>query len=253
MKTIAVVAQKGGTGKTTTAQALGAGLARRGLRTLLIDLDAQANLSYTIGADTGRAGAFDVLTGRATAAQAIQRRRGQVDVIPAGPSLAGADLAITQAGKEYRLRDALKPLEKAYDVCIIDSPPALGILTVNALTASTTAVVTAQADIFSLQAIGALAATVDVIKRHTNPALTIGGILITRHNPRTVLSRDIIDMMKDASAKLNTRIYAAKIRECTALKEAQAMRRDIFAYALRSNAAADYDAFIDELRQGARI
>jgi len=253
MKTIAIIAQKGGTGKTTTAHALGAGLERRGKKTLLIDLDAQGNLSYIARADTGQTGAFEVLTQQATATQAIQRRRGQPDVIAAGPSLAGADLVITQAGKEYRLRDALQPLERAYDVCIIDSPPALGILTINALTASATAIVTAQADIFSLQAIGALAATVDAIRRHTNPALAIGGILLTRYNPRTILSRDITDMMKDAAATLQTRIYKARIRECTALKEAQAMKRDIFAYAKRSNAAADYDAFIDELRKGARI
>jgi len=253
MKTIAVVAQKGGTGKTTTAHALGAGLATRGLRTLLIDLDAQANLSYISRADVREAGAFEVLTQRATADEAIQRHRGQLDIIAGGPSLAGADLAITQAGKEYRLRDALQALEKAYDVCVIDTPPALGILTVSALTAATTAIVTAQADIFSLQAIGALAATVDAIRQHSNPALTIGGILLTRYNPRTIISRDISDMMKDAAASLKTRIFKARIRECTALKEAQAMKRDIFAYAKRSHAAKDYDDFIDELRKGARI
>jgi len=252
MKIIAVVAQKGGTGKTTTAHALGAGLAKRGLKALLVDLDAQGNLSYILRADTSQAGAYDVLTQGATAADAIQRHRGQLDIIAGGPSLAGADLAITQAGREYRLRDALQGLERAYDVCVIDTPPALGILTVNALTACTTAVVTAQADIFSLQAIGALGATVDAIAKHSNPVLSINGILLTRYNPRTILSRDIADMMKDAAATLKTRIYKARIRECTALKEAQAMRRDIFAYAKRSHAAADYNAFIDELMKGAR-
>ncbi|OQA07846.1 MAG: Chromosome partitioning protein ParA [Firmicutes bacterium ADurb.Bin373] len=247
MKTIAIIAQKGGTGKTTTAHALGAGLARRGHRTLLIDLDAQSNLTYVVGADTHRAGAYEVLTLQATAAQATQHM-GLVDIIPAGPGLAGADLTITQPGKEYRLRDALRPLAGAYDYCIIDSPPALGILTVNALTAATAAIVTAQADIFSLQAIGALAATLDAIRQHTNPALIVGGILLTRYNPRAILSRDVTDMMQDAAGAIRAHVYAARIRECTALKEAQAMKQDIFTYSGRSNGAADYDAFLDELK-----
>ncbi len=249
MQTIAIIAQKGGTGKTTTAHALGSGLARRGHKTLLVDLDAQCNLSYVTGADTSQAGAYDVLSLQATAAQAIQHI-GNMGVIASGPSLAAADIAITQLGKEYRLRDALKPIEKDFDYCVIDSPPALGVLTVNALTASTAAVVAAQADIFSLQAIGALAATLDAIRQHTNPALTVGGILITRYSPRTLITRDVMDMMRDAARALKTRVFSARIRECTAIKEAQAMKQDIFAYSGRSNGAIDYDAFIDELLQG---
>lgn len=246
MRTITIIAQKGGTGKTTTAHATAAGLASRGFKVLLIDADAQGNLTYAVNPPAGYYSLFDVLAGRVETKATI-RNAGAFDFIAASPELATADLAITQAGKEYRLREAL---QLDYDYCIIDTPPALGIITINALATSNEAVIVAQADVFSLQGIGALSATLQAVKQSANPQLTINGILITRHNPRTIISRDMLQLLEDTAQRLGTRVYDARIREATAVKEAQAMQMDLFSYSPQNNAAQDYNAFIGELLEG---
>ena len=249
MHVVAVINQKGGVGKSTTALALGAGLSSKGFRTLFIDLDAQANLSYTLGADSaGLAGnsAFDVLTGKATAAGAIQRT-GQGAVIASSPTLAGADTVLTAVGKEYRLKEALEPLRKDFDYIIIDTPPALGILTINALTACTGAIIPAQADIYSLQGISQLYGTLQTVKKYCNPSLKVMGILLTRYSARAIISREVAEMIEETAAQLKTVLYKTKIREATVLKEAQARRQNIYEYAPKSNAAIDYKALVDEI------
>ena len=255
MITIAIVAQKGGVGKSTSAYAIGAGLMKyHAAKVLFVDTDAQGNLSRTMEADnsgdTG-ADALGVLTGRSSAEAAIQRTP-HGDIIASSPSLSGADseAALTKVGREYRLRKALEAVSGAYDYCIIDTPPQLSIITVNALTACNKAIIPAQADDYSLEAIERLRETIEVVKAYCNPSLQVDGILLTRYNGRAVLSREIADMMEQAAEGLETRLYTTRIRECTALKEAQALREDIYSYAPRSNAAKDYRAVIDELRGG---
>lgn len=243
MKTLAVINQKGGVAKTTTAAAIGAGLASRGHRVLFVDLDAQGNLSSSLGAEAGNPGTLEMLTGQNVRPQ----HTAQWDMIGSTPALAVADTTITQTGKEYRLREALEPLSALYDFAIVDTPPALGILTVNALTAATAAIVPAQADIFSLQGIGQLSGTVDAVRRYCNPSLKIAGIVLTRYNWRTILGREVKELIEQTAGQLHTRLYKTKIRECTALKEAQARRQSIFEYAPRSNAAKDYAALVDEI------
>lgn len=242
---IAVINQKGGVGKSTTAQALGAGLRQKGYAVLFIDLDAQGNLSYTMGADMGGPSALEVLAKQVSISDAVQRT-GQGDLVCSSAGLSGADMSITQTGKEYRLKEALAEIEGNYDFIIIDTPPALGILTINALTAATSAIIPAQADIYSLQGIGQLYGTLDAIKQYTNPGLQVSGILLTRYNARAVLSRDITDLIDETAQQLDTVLFKAKIRECIALKEAQAQKQDIFSYAAKCNASSDYNEFIDE-------
>lgn len=246
---ISIINQKGGVGKSTTAQALGAGLILKGFKVLLIDLDAQGNLSYTAGADITGLTVIDVLEQRTSPEQAIQRTA-QGDIIPASPSLAGADMLLTQTGKEYRLKEAIEPLKSMYDYFIIDTPPALGILTINALTACTGVIIPAQADIYSLQGIGQLYHTIKTVKQYCNPDLKIKGILLTRHNNRTVLSRDMAEMIEETAKQLNTIVYKTTIRETVTVKEAQASRTDLYSYSPKSNAAADYTAFIEEVIKG---
>lgn len=243
MKTLAIINQKGGVAKTTTAGAIGAGLFLKGRRVLFVDLDAQGNLTASTGAQAGGAGAMELLTGQPVKPQ----HTAQGDIITSSPALAVADTTITQTGKEYRLREALEPFSPLYDFCIIDTAPALGVLTVNALTAATAAIVPAQADYFSLQGIGQLSNTVDAVRRYCNPALKVAGIVLTRYNRRAVLSREVAELIDKTAAQLHTRLYKTKIRECTALKEAQATRRSIYDYAPRSNAAADYSALLEEI------
>jgi len=247
IKTIAIINQKGGVGKSTTAHAIGAGFALKGKRIAYIDLDAQGNLTYTLKANSNGLSALDVLTKSATAAEAMQQTE-QGNIIPATPALTGADATITTTGKEYRLREALEPLCKNYDYVIIDTPPALGILTINALTASNGIIIPAHADIYSLQGIGQLHSTITAVKQYCNPTLKVMGILLTRHNPRAILSRDMADMIEDTAKQLNTKVCKSRIRDNIAIKEAQAYQQDIYSYANKSNAAEDYRALINEIR-----
>lgn len=243
---IAVSNQKGGVGKSTTANALGAYLFHKGFKVLYVDMDAQGNLSYSMGASNKNISSLEVLTGTATAREAIVQTP-QGDLIPASPALASADAILTETGKEYKLREALEPLLGEYDYIIIDTPPAIGALTINALTACNSVIVPAQADIFSLQGIGQLVQTIQTVKKYCNRNLSIKGLLITRYNARTVLSKDMTDLLEDTAQKLQTKLYQTKIRECTALKEAQASQQDIYIYAPRSNGTADYTAFVEEV------
>ena len=243
---IAISNQKGGVGKSTTASALGAGLFQRGYKVLYVDLDAQGNLSYSMGASNKALSSLEVLTGTATAKEAIIQTP-QGDLIPASTALASADALITETGKEYRLKEALEPVRGEYDFIILDTPPALGILTVNALTACNSVIVPVQADIYSLQGIGQLSQTIAIVKKYCNPALTIKGILATRYKGRAILTKDMTDLLEDTASQLHTKLYKTHIRDTVAIPEAQASQLDIFTYSPRSNATADYTAFIDEV------
>ena len=250
MLTIAIINQKGGVGKSTTAGAIGGGLSLKGAKVLYIDLDPQCNLSYLMEAEISglaQPSALDILQGTA-GANAIQHTA-QGDIIAASPALSGADIVLTATGKEYRLREALEGLQRHYDYCIIDTPPALGILTVNALTACNGCIIPAQADFLSLQGIGQLHGTIETVRKYCNPGLKVYGIVLTRYSARAVITREVTARMEETAASLNTKLYKTRIRECTAIKEAQAMRQPIYEYAPKSNAAADYMALVEEIKE----
>lgn len=248
MKTVAIINQKGGVGKSTTALALGAGLIRKKKKVLFVDLDAQANLSFALGLETNALrdhNAMQVLTGECSVGDAIiTGKRG--DLVPSSPTLSGADQILTAIGKEFRLAEALKEIADRYDWVIVDTPPALGILTINALAACDCCIVPAQADIFSLQGILQLNATIQAVRQYCNPELRIAGLLLTRYNGRAIIGREIAQKLEETAAQIGTRLFKTTIREGTAIKEAQAMQQDIYAYAPRSNVGADYQHFVDE-------
>lgn len=246
MQTIAIINQKGGTGKSTTALNIGAGFSLMGYKVLFVDLDAQANLSYTAGASIEGYNSLGILQRPETATAEIQHTP-QGDIIAGTAALAGADSLLTETGKEYRLKEALETVAADYDFCIIDTPPALGVLTVNALTACRGAIIPAQADIYSLQGIAALAGTIETVRKYCNPALRILGIVITRYNRRAIIRRELAELLQQAAAGLDTVVYKTRIRECTALIEAQAVRQNIYSYAPKSNAAADYTGLVNEI------
>ena len=250
-KVTAISNQKGGVGKSTTSQSLAAGLSLKGRSVLLVDMDSQGNLSLSVGAEKGPGviSIFDVLTGEEKADDAIQKI-GDIDIIPASLSLAGADMQLTEMGKEYRLKEALAPLKDKYDHIIIDTPPALGILTVNALTAADNVIMPAQADLYSIEAIGQLYATVQAVRKYTNDKLKISGILLTRYSDRTVLSRELSEMISNTASSIGTKLFSSRIRETVTIREAQAKKKDIFSYAPESKVADDYMRFIDEFIKG---
>ena len=248
MITLAAASQKGGVAKTTTNLAIGAKLVEDGARVLYVDLDPQMNLSTTLKAQTaGVLSSLDVLTGDATVADAAQSIDGY-DVVPASRLNGKADDLMPSVGKDYRLRKAL--VAENYDYAILDTPPALGTLTVNALTAASWVVIPAQADAYSLDGVTDLAATIQAIREYTNPDLKIAGILLTRYNPRTSISKIIHEDAEAMAAELDTKVFRAWIREATVIKEAQAVKQPIFAYAPSSKVAYDYRFFIEELMEG---
>lgn len=241
---IAVCNQKGGVGKSTTAGALGAGLVKKGYSVLLIDLDPQSNLSYSLGIIRESITSMSILLGTADIKDGIVHTEWG-DLLPAGAGLAVADIELKDTGREYRLKESLTNVN--YDYVIIDCPPSLGILTINALTACDTVLIPAQADIYSLQGIGGLASTITTVKKYTNPHIKILGLLLTRYNSRTVLSKELTAMLESTAKQLGTKVFNTRIRECTALKESQASQESIYSYSPKSNASKDYLAFIGEV------
>jgi len=244
VKTIAIAQQKGGTGKTTTAHAIGAGLKAQGKRVLFVDLDPQANLSYIIGARLDGKTIMDVLKGEAKAAEAVQATAGGA-IIPGTPFLAGADAAL--AGKGYALAEALKPIGRSYDYCILDTPPALGILTVAALTAADAVIIPCLPDVLSIQALGQIAETVKGIQQTCNPGLKIAGVLLTRYTPRQKLTRDTEAIFAKAAEGIGTQLFKAHIRETVSIREAQATGTDIYTYSPKSAGAIDYNQLLKEI------
>ena len=246
---IAVINQKGGVGKSTTAQAIGQGLTLKGYKVLFVDLDAQGNLTYSLNASQNNKTILEVLTKQLKAKDIIQSTP-TGDIMPSSLQLSGADLMLTEMGKEYRLKEALEPIKSKYDYIIIDTPPALGILTVNALTACTGVIIPAQADIYSLQGIGQLNSTIEAVKKYCNEDLTLKGIVLTRYNKRAVLSRDVAELLEQTAQTLKTKLYKTHIREAIAVKEAQIQKACLFEYAPKSNASIDYMNLIEEVING---
>lgn len=248
MKTIAIANRKGGVGKSTTASALSAGLQKKGYRVLTIDLDAQRNLSTTLKAKTDAKTVLGVITGEITAKEAIQHME-HGDVIAASKGLSGADLIITETGKEYRLKEALESVSDVYDFCIIDCPPALNILTINALVAADGVLIPAQADLYSLEGVKDLSEVMQPVIKYCNANLKIFGILLTRYSSRSVLSKDATTLAKRLAEQLKTIVFTTTIREAVAVKEAQISQKSLFDYAPNANVTMDYKIFIDEFIQ----
>lgn len=244
LKTITVAQQKGGTGKTTTAHAIGSWLKDQGRRVLFVDLDAQSNLSFIMGANLDGLSVWDVLTGKAAAADAIQKTDGG-NIIPGTALLAGADIDF--AGKMYILSERLKTLSRRFDYCVIDTPPALGALTVAALTAADSVIIPCLPDTLSIQALGQIADTIEAVKRSSNPKLKTAGILLTRYTPRQKLTRDIETMLERAAESIGTRVFSARIRETVSIREAQTMGMSIYAYSANSAGAIDYTQLMKEI------
>lgn len=242
--------QKGGIGKSTTAQAIGAGIASMyNKRVLLIDLDAQENLTLATGAKRGEGvpNTYQLLKGELPVKNTIQHLTGKLDIIPATIYLSRADIEIAETGKEFKLKEAIAPIMSEYDYIIIDTPPALGVLTINALTVADKVIIPAQADLFSLEAIKQLYNTIDIVKKYTNPNIVIEGVLLTRYSPRTILSKELKDLIDDTAKAIQAKVFNRPIREAVAIKEAQATHKDIFTYAPESKVAGDYKALIEEL------
>jgi len=238
--------QKGGVAKTTSSLTTGQILYRAKYRTLYVDLDPQGNLSHSLIANPDKGTVWDVLSKEKTVIEAVQKTQWG-DCLCSSNELTGCDKKLDIIGKEYLLKEALDIVSEKYDFIIIDPPPAIGILTINALVASNYIIIPTQADIYSLEGIDRMFSTIDSIKKYCNTDLKVAGILITRFNGRNNISREFSQMMEDTAQKHETKVFKARIRECVAVKEAESGQIELFSYAPKSNASIDYCEFIKEL------
>ena len=233
-------------GKTTTAMNFGVGLRRQGKRVLLVDMDPQCSLSYIMRSEENGYTVQELLLDPAMDAALCVQRLEEGDLIPANRDLVTLETQLTDVGRAFRLSKGLKQLSPRYDYIVIDSPPALGILTVNILAAANGVVVPALSDIFSLQGVGELYSTIQAVTEYCNPGLQLYGILMTRLSERRILDRSMREMLDETARQMGTRVFSASIRESVAVREASAERQSIFAYAPRARQAEDYGRFIEE-------
>lgn len=249
MTTLTLSNQKGGVAKTSTSNALAAGLYNRNYKVLAVDLDPQCNLSFSCGVDmlNTEKTLFDVFKGNAEVRETIIPLKLGFDLLPGGLTLAGADMDFTQTGREYMLSEALETVSGKYDFCIIDTPPTLGILTVNALTAADYVIVPMTADIYALQGLTQLNALIQNVRRYCNKGLKIAGILLTRYNDRQIISKTLKTNIGQAAERLSTEVFKTYIREGVAVRETQLLQSDLFTDAPKANVTQDYNNFIDEL------
>ncbi len=243
----AIANQKGGQGKSTTAQAIATGAAKIGRKTLAVDLDPQGNLTFSMGGNAADVGAYDLITGSRKPSQVIQKTR-QGDLIASSLALAGADSTFTGEARVNALAKALKPIRSKYDVIVIDCPPSLNTLLLNALTAADKVIIPLTADMYSLQGLYQLSQTIKEAQQKYNKGLQIGGVLFVKHNTRTVLARDLSEVIKEKCAEMDIPVYSTTIREGVAIREAQTLRESIFEYAPKSNPAKDYTQLIKEMQ-----
>ena len=242
---LAVVNQKGGVGKTTTAINLGTALAAVGRRVLILDLDPQGNASTGFGIPHGRrrVGTYELLIGTATLAAATQKTDvPDLSIIPATPTLSGAEVElVSQMGREFRLRDtlhdALRGDAQGYDYVLIDCPPALGLLTVNALVASDGVLVPLQAEFLALEGLSQLLRTVELVRQRLNPALKIQGVVLTMVDRRNRLCEAVCD---DVRRHLGAQVYRTEIPRNVRVSEAPSHGKPVLLYDLRSAGAQAY-------------
>lgn len=245
MKIISLVSRKGGAGKTTTAQAITAGFTAKGLKVLAVDLDGQSNLTYSMSANSDGVTIFDVLTGAADIRDAVQYTDAG-DIIAANTSLDLADMKLTGAGRNLLLKNALESLQAEYNLIILDTLPFFGVLTLNAMAASSGVIIPAKADIFNLNTFNKTCGLINSVKKALNAELNLYGVLLTHFKPNTKNTRELLSLFEQAAQEQGTRVFNSKIRETVSIQTAQAMQRNILTYQPKSNAAKDYQAFINE-------
>lgn len=250
---IALTNQKGGVGKTTTASALATGLSARGKRVLGVDLDPQGNFGFSLGLDIEDCTTiFEVLKKEVPVQEAIQHTD-SCDVLCSNILISGIESEFRGAGREFLLKEAVTPVLDDYDYIVIDTPPSLNILTVNAYVVANHLIIPMSPEILSLLGVTQIKETIENVRSLFNPNLNVLGILLTKFNKRTLLAREVSEMADSVARQLNTVVFQTKIRSGVAAAEAPAHGESILEYSPRSNVAQDYLSLINDISAALKI
>lgn len=244
---VAITNQKGGVGKTTASSALMAELTQRGARTLGVDLDPQGSLGFCLGLDIEScATIYEVMRGDKPVREVVVDTE-YGDILPSNILLSGAELEFNRPGREFLLKTQLDELVGDYDFVIIDTPPALNVLTVNAYVAADSLIIPMAPEILSLLGVSQIRETIDTVRRHYNSRLKVLGILLNKFNPRLNLNREVLELSEQIAEQLDSKVFESKIRASVSVAEAPAHGESIVSYAPRSKPAQDFQALVDEL------
>lgn len=249
-QTICVANQKGGVGKTTTSHNLAVGLANKGYKVLMVDVDSQANLSsvceyenlndYTM---------YDVFKNYVGIKDIIVKISDNLYLAPSNITLAGLEVELSSVlGREYKLKEILASVKNEYDYIIIDTPGSLGVLTLNAFTASTYVIIPTTASMFAIQGMSQLSDIINSVINYYNSDLKILGILITRYNGRTNVTKELIDATNQISEMIDAPMFDTKIRNSVSVEETQMLSKSVYDFKKSGNIVGeDYLAFVDEV------
>jgi chromosome partitioning protein len=245
---VACANQKGGVGKTTTVVNVATYLALAGRRVLLVDLDPQGNATSGLGVDRGAldVSTYDVLLAdRPIRAAAVSTDVPGLDMLPSQRNLAGAEVELVPvAARERRLKQRLDAERSTWDLILLDCPPSLGLLTVNGLTAADSVIIPLQCEYYALEGLSQLIATIDLVRQHLNPLLSLLGVVLTMHDARTSLSADVT---REVRAHLGGAVFETVIPRSVRLAEAPSYSQPIARFSPLSRGAAAYEALTDEL------
>lgn len=244
---ITITNQKGGVGKTTTAAALLSSLHRRGAKVLGVDLDPQGSLGFSLGLDIEHcATVYDVFRGEVEPEGAITHAE-TCDILPSNILLSAAELEFNRPGREYMLKTALSKVKDPYDFVVIDTPPALNLLTVNAYVATDGLIIPMAPEVLSLLGVSQIKETIESVRNYYNAHLKVLGILLNRFSVRFRLNREVLDLAQQIAAQLDTKVFRNKIRSSVAVAEAPAHGLSVIDYAPQSKPALDFECLCDEV------
>jgi chromosome partitioning protein len=246
----AVVNQKGGVGKTTTTVNLGAFLADHGKRVLIVDMDPQANATSGVGLAVEKitGSLYELICGEKEILDVLYPTSvANLHIIPASSDLAGASVELLNVEeREYQLKKVIEPIKDSYDYILIDCPPSIGILTINALAASTKVLVPVQCEYYALEGLGRLMSTIEMVKSEINPELELGGIVMTMYDHRTRLSREVVE---ETRKHFNDKVFKTIIPRNVRISEAPSFGQPITIYAKKSEGALAYQELTKEVMQ----